>query len=287
MTVTHTHHDGAGKEVLVEIYALPVLDDSGEVRYVMETCRDITDRVQADRALRLTQFSVDHAGDAVLWVAGDARIVYANDSACEHLEYSHDEMLSLKVYDIDPNFSPGTWPSHWEHLKQQRMFTFESQQRTKRGRLVPVEITVSYLEFGGREYHCAFCRDITERKRAEEVILQLNAGCSAQPRAGDIHRRRLPRLAPAAARDWRVLRTSRLGIRREARRQREVLPQPHGQGSPAHGSPHRGPNGTLARRAGGNRANSGRSEARWRGRLPRGSARVSPNAMCSSSSRRA
>ena len=26
----------------------------------------------------------------------------------------------------------------------------------------------NYLEFGGKEYHCSFARDITERKRAEE-----------------------------------------------------------------------------------------------------------------------
>jgi len=33
-----------------------------------------------------------------------------------------------------------------------------------------VEITVNYLEFAGGEYNCAFARDITERKQAEEAL---------------------------------------------------------------------------------------------------------------------
>ncbi|MHC4354791.1 MAG: PAS domain-containing sensor histidine kinase, partial [Planctomycetota bacterium] len=34
----------------------------------------------------------------------------------------------------------------------------------------PVEITANYLKYGAREYNCAFARDVSERKRAEELI---------------------------------------------------------------------------------------------------------------------
>ena len=53
--------------------------------------------------------------------------------------------------------------------------TFESQNITKQGRVFPVEVTANYLEFDGKEYSFAFVRDITERRRAEEVREHLAA----------------------------------------------------------------------------------------------------------------
>jgi PAS domain S-box-containing protein len=167
VTMTHTHYDAAGKEVSVEVTAAPVFDQSGEVTHIIETCRDITERKQVERALRLTQFAVDHAGDAVFWLTRDARFFYANLQACRHLGYSREELLSMTVHDIDPNFPAEAWPRHWEELEQRKSFVFESLHRTKDGRLVPVEITVNYLEFEGNEYNCAFARDISVRRRAE------------------------------------------------------------------------------------------------------------------------
>ncbi len=76
----------------------------------------------------------------------------------------------MTVHDVDPNFPAEIWTKHWEELKRRGSFTFESRHRTKDGELVPVEITVNYLEFEGKEYNCAFVRDIADRKRAEESL---------------------------------------------------------------------------------------------------------------------
>ena len=172
--VTHTHYNSVGKEIFVEINAAPIFDQRGEVKYIVEDCRDITDRMRLERALRLTQFSVDHAGDPVYWLGPDARFFYVNARACQHSGYSQEELLSMSVTDMDPNFPATSWPQHWEEVKRRGSFTFESQHRTKDRGLVEVEITANYLEFEGKAYDCSFVRDITERKRAEQAILQLN-----------------------------------------------------------------------------------------------------------------
>ncbi len=168
--VTHTHYDAMGNPFFVEITAAPVFDDAGEVTHVIEACRDITDRLRLERARRLTQFSVDRAAVAVFWLGSDARFVYANCKACQYLGYSLEDLLTLTVHDIDPNVPAEVWPKHWEELKQRGSFSFESQHRTKDGRLVPVEITVNYLEYAGKEYNCAFVQDITDRKQAEQAL---------------------------------------------------------------------------------------------------------------------
>ena len=61
----------------------------------------------------------------------------------------------MTVFDVNPNFQAAAWPKHWEEVKRRGSFTFESQHRTKEGGLVPVEITVNYIAFDGKEYNCA------------------------------------------------------------------------------------------------------------------------------------
>ena len=46
--VVHTHHDTDGKETFIRITAAPVFNESGEVTRIIESCRDITARTQAE-----------------------------------------------------------------------------------------------------------------------------------------------------------------------------------------------------------------------------------------------
>ncbi|MFQ5691509.1 MAG: PAS domain S-box protein, partial [Nitrospinota bacterium] len=89
---------------------------------------------------------------------------------CRHLGYAREALLSMTVFDINPDRTAETWPERWEKLKKKGSVTFESRHVAKDGRVVPVEITDNYLEFEGKVYSCSFVRDITERKRAEEAL---------------------------------------------------------------------------------------------------------------------
>ncbi len=126
------------------------------------------ERRKKEHALQLTQFAVDRAADAIFWMGPDARFFYVNDEACRSLGYSREELLSMTVHDIDPNFPEEVWPAHWEQIKQRGSFTIESSHSAKDGRVFPVEIILNYLKFNSNEYSCAFARNITERKKAEE-----------------------------------------------------------------------------------------------------------------------
>jgi len=133
-----------------------------------ELLTEIAERKRVEDVLRLTQFSVDNTGDAAFWMGPDAKFTYVNDTACSSLGYSREELLSMTVHDIDPNFPAAAWPEHWQEVRRKGSFIVESRHRTREGRVFPVEITVNYLEFEGKEYNCAFARDITERKEAEK-----------------------------------------------------------------------------------------------------------------------
>jgi PAS domain S-box-containing protein len=131
---------------------------------------DITERKRMEKALRLTQFSVDQAVEAILWLDPTARIFNVNDTACRMLGYSRQDLMSMTVHDIDPNFPVERWPEHWGHLKEQGALAFEARYWSRTGEILDTEVTFNYLQYDGKEYGCAILRDIGERKKAEAEL---------------------------------------------------------------------------------------------------------------------
>jgi PAS domain S-box-containing protein len=135
----------------------------------------ITGRKKSEEALRLTQFAVDRAGDAAYWIGPDGRLIYVNDQACRVLGHSRAELLSMTIHEINPDFPPEVWPGYWESLRRRKSYTLESRHRAKDGRFIPVEITVNYVDFDGKEINCASARDISKRVAAQEKTRNLEA----------------------------------------------------------------------------------------------------------------
>ncbi len=128
------------------------------------------ERKRNERDLRFTRFSVTKARDTVVWIGSDGHFIDVNEAASETFGYSREELLTMSIHDIDPEFPCEVWPAHWAELKRQRSLLFESTHRSKDGKTIPVEIMANYFEFEGREYNCAVARDITVRKRSERKI---------------------------------------------------------------------------------------------------------------------
>ena len=114
--------------------------------------------------MRFTQYAIDNISDIAVWVAPDGHIIYANKAATETSGYTREELLGMTVFDLNAEFSPDTWPAHWEGVREKRVMTLESPIRTRDGRLIPTEIRINFVEFKGREYHYTFVRDMTERR---------------------------------------------------------------------------------------------------------------------------
>lgn len=137
---------------------------------------DITERKRVEEQMRITQFEVDRAGDMIIRVDLDGRILYANESACAEYGYGGNEMLTLTMYDIAPDLVEGQWGrTISEAFLSDATLRREVRHRRKDGTLFPVEITATFLEFDGTRHVVIYGRDITERKQAEETLKRVNA----------------------------------------------------------------------------------------------------------------
>jgi PAS domain S-box-containing protein len=168
---THRRKDGTTFPALVQDRLFQ--DAEGKILGIRATIQDITERKRAEEALQITQFSVEHAPESVLWINPKGQLDYVNEAACRALGYSQEELLSMSLWDINPDFPPESWPAHWQNLPNRGPLTRESNYRAKGGKTFPVEITADYLKYADKEYSVAFVRDITGRKQAEQEMMAL------------------------------------------------------------------------------------------------------------------
>ncbi len=162
----------SGQRIYIHLSLSLTRDSSGNPKGIIGYSVDITEREQALEKLLHTQFSMDKTRDAVYWMSPDASFFYVNDSATKALGYTKEELLTMSVDDIAPGRLEDIWPGYWKELIKKGSIVFESVHKRKDGSLFPVELSVNYLKFGDKEFNCAFARDITERKSAEEALKQ-------------------------------------------------------------------------------------------------------------------
>ncbi|MGD9215089.1 MAG: PAS domain S-box protein [Desulfobacteraceae bacterium] len=158
-----------GGTVSIEVFGSRTLYNGKPA--VIGSLLDITARKQSEKELRLTQYAVDHSATAILRLAPDARIVYANQAACRQLGYSRSELLAMRISNIEPRLSRASWESlRLEMLHQKRVRRYETEYLRKDGSPCPVEAICYVAEFEYEEHYYLSFTDISERRRAEKEI---------------------------------------------------------------------------------------------------------------------
>ncbi len=166
-------YDSDGRPIQVEVQGIPI-EIEGKIVGLYGIYQDITARKKREKQLKLTKFSLDNSALAVFQVTPEGKFEYVNKKACQLLNYEREELIEMKIPDVDPNYSREEVSRLWQRLKDEESLTFESCLKTSTGETFPVEINSRYLKYQDKEYHFAFIQDITTRKRQEKRIKEQN-----------------------------------------------------------------------------------------------------------------
>jgi PAS domain S-box-containing protein len=151
---------------------------------------DVTERVRTEKALRATNAKLqktahereqtlhelklfrtllDQSNDAIKVIELETlRFLDVNERSYLELGYSREELLSLTVFDIDPNSHDGIARVQ-QQLRESGFAIMETVHRRKDGTTFPVEVNLRRVELD-REYVVSISRDITERKQAQDAL---------------------------------------------------------------------------------------------------------------------
>ncbi|MBD3320100.1 MAG: PAS domain S-box protein, partial [Chitinivibrionales bacterium] len=131
--------------------------------------REIDIRMEAEEKFKAI---FDYANDGIiLGDAGTKQLVMANDIICEMLGYTKEEITSLTVSDIHPEYSlPEVFESFEKQLRKEIRICENLPVQRKDGTVFYADINSSPVHLGGKDYLIGIFRDISERKRMQEDL---------------------------------------------------------------------------------------------------------------------
>jgi len=120
-------------------------------------------------ALDLSVFRqmADMSNDAFFLTDSRGRFLYVNHRAVALAGYSRQEILNLRIPDVNPEFPPPRLAEFVASLGKAPMAPFETLLRRKDGVISPIELSVARIEVTGAPYLFGVVRDITERKQLQ------------------------------------------------------------------------------------------------------------------------
>jgi len=174
-----------GETRWLRISKVPLVDAEHRVIGVLGTYDDITDRKKAEEDLELYRLMIEKSGDPVFLIDDDdnCRMAYVNEAAARHFGASREEILAWHIPDWDPNFSYEHLSEQVEEVKKIKNLVIETEHKVKNGGLVPVEISLNYVQYKGRSCHFGYFKDIRERRLVESKLQEAKDAAESANRA--------------------------------------------------------------------------------------------------------
>lgn len=180
--VTHPRHDE--KISTFDFSISPLLDDGGNIQYIIAEGRDISKIKEAERDREVSEIKYRdlfiNSADAYLIIEGDKFIEF-NPATVKMLGYrSEDDLLGIHPSKLSPEYQPdGSLSFEKADKMMQYAYArgsnrFEWMHRKADGTVFPVEVLLTSIRQGERAILFTVWRDISEQKRNEAEIIRMN-----------------------------------------------------------------------------------------------------------------
>ena len=165
----HRHRDG--HIFPIEVSTSIVIFKGREL--ILGIDRDITERKRAEEALLKFRLGIERSADALFMTDANGTIVYVNPAFERIYGYTGQEVIGKTPRILKSGLlSPEVYKQFWDTLLSKNVVAGEIVNKTKDGRLISIESSNNpIIDHAGTILgFLSINRDITERKRAEEVL---------------------------------------------------------------------------------------------------------------------
>ncbi|PJA31353.1 MAG: hypothetical protein CO187_09860, partial [Zetaproteobacteria bacterium CG_4_9_14_3_um_filter_53_7] len=165
-----------GWEWIKSIGKIVERDDQGAPLRMIGIHTDISEQKQSQSLLEAERqrfkMLFDSSSDGMFIIDMNGRFIDINRTAHDRLGYSKQEMMDMKLTELDPPEFAARVPERIALILKQGTATFETAHYRKDGSIMPVEINARIIELNGENVFFSVVRDISERKELEEQLRQ-------------------------------------------------------------------------------------------------------------------
>lgn len=129
---------------------------------------------EVNKNIQLERFNVllNNAYDCIILYDAKGNILDANSKALEAYGYTLEEIKLLNVTDIRAPENRANITEIIDSLKHSEGIIIETMHQTKSGKIFPVEVSASRIDFGGKSYIQGISRNISSRKDFENMLIE-------------------------------------------------------------------------------------------------------------------
>ncbi|MEI7481433.1 MAG: PAS domain S-box protein [Elusimicrobiota bacterium] len=166
--------DSAGK-VHTIVTTKRVFRDADSNDILVGVIHDLTELEKANASLKLFRALMENSNDALYVVdPKDGSFLDFNQTACRRLGYSRRALLRMRIFEVQVKIADSKeWEAFVKKARVKGSILFTGGHKRRDGSVFPVEVNVTFVRVGEREFLLSAARDISERLKLEDATREL------------------------------------------------------------------------------------------------------------------
>jgi len=165
-----------GSERIISWHNTLSRDEEGTIIGTICSGQDITERVNIESELRQSRGKFSnlfyYSNDSIFIHDTNGNILDANQRALEQFEYSRLDILTLRIFDMQPAKFIKSSRSKYKTLPNKGYANFETAFMKKNGTWFSADVSASLFEIDDMKVIQSIIRDISDRKKTEEELVR-------------------------------------------------------------------------------------------------------------------